>query len=551
MSNASSTLVTRCPKCTTAFRITSTLLDSAKGAVRCGSCLHIFRAQDYLVTPTDKPDATPPAARTTATPKKPDTAQLIAPKAAQPAATSKQSPAQSSPTQPTKTAAAKATTVTKAITGAKAAIDKPAASKPEALSMRPAPTSSFSAPTPQKTAAKPAPVAANKPTTKTFSKSSLDQIDDLLISDEMDEPKAQKNAYEFDGFMEIDTKPQLDVSLFEHSRSNKREEELKSNTDESWAEMLLDEEDEKEMPNYSTARQNAANTAETAESLAQEETNAAIAHHQAMLDQAEADSDSTPPARSQPGLMFSIVGDNSPSGDTDLSDEMSSLPSTTAIGGQRNAAEPSFDANLFESPSESEKSTPSPAKAEPKIRAYDNSRSALLMNIIPAPVEFTSKRMRSWSQKKLWPTLSFIALIALVIQVSWFKFDYLSRIEPYRTAYTYICPYLGCKVPTLVDTNQIKAYQVTVRPLQDVEEALLVDLMILNGAPFDQPYPDLVLAFMDMDEKPVASRRFTPKEYLGGELAGSKLMPHNQPIHLTLDLADPGPNAINYKVYIP
>lgn len=42
-------MVTRCPKCATAFRITSTQLESAKGAVRCGSCLHIFKAQDYLV----------------------------------------------------------------------------------------------------------------------------------------------------------------------------------------------------------------------------------------------------------------------------------------------------------------------------------------------------------------------------------------------------------------------------------------------------------------------------------------------------------------------
>jgi predicted Zn finger-like uncharacterized protein len=59
-----SNMVTRCPKCATSFRITSAQLQSAKGAVRCGSCLHIFKAQDYLVSgaPADKPSASQPKA---------------------------------------------------------------------------------------------------------------------------------------------------------------------------------------------------------------------------------------------------------------------------------------------------------------------------------------------------------------------------------------------------------------------------------------------------------------------------------------------------------
>src|SRR3954462_1992241 len=50
-------MVTRCPTCATAFRVTSTQLESAKGAVRCGSCLHIFQAQDYLVKTEEEKSA--------------------------------------------------------------------------------------------------------------------------------------------------------------------------------------------------------------------------------------------------------------------------------------------------------------------------------------------------------------------------------------------------------------------------------------------------------------------------------------------------------------
>ena len=40
--------ITQCPKCDTTFRITPAQLKVAKGAVRCGACLHVFRASDHF-----------------------------------------------------------------------------------------------------------------------------------------------------------------------------------------------------------------------------------------------------------------------------------------------------------------------------------------------------------------------------------------------------------------------------------------------------------------------------------------------------------------------
>lgn len=39
-----SSLITRCPKCSTAFRVSDEVLGMAKGKVRCGQCFHIFNA---------------------------------------------------------------------------------------------------------------------------------------------------------------------------------------------------------------------------------------------------------------------------------------------------------------------------------------------------------------------------------------------------------------------------------------------------------------------------------------------------------------------------
>ncbi|MEO9273871.1 DUF3426 domain-containing protein [Marinomonas sp. 5E14-1] len=54
-------LITRCPKCSTAFRVNDEVLSMAKGKVRCGQCFHIFDAhasKPTLPETTEKPEAT-------------------------------------------------------------------------------------------------------------------------------------------------------------------------------------------------------------------------------------------------------------------------------------------------------------------------------------------------------------------------------------------------------------------------------------------------------------------------------------------------------------
>ncbi len=46
------TLYTRCPSCNTAFKVTNQLLSLAEGKVRCGACLVVFQASDYMLEPT-------------------------------------------------------------------------------------------------------------------------------------------------------------------------------------------------------------------------------------------------------------------------------------------------------------------------------------------------------------------------------------------------------------------------------------------------------------------------------------------------------------------
>lgn len=554
MTSASNQQITRCPKCGTAFRITQTQLQSANGAVRCGSCLNVFKAMDYLVAPVVAKPVEAPKPINTITPKPEVTATdnknippvSDKPLVGKPLDTKDAPQAKPAPQSPP--------------ISEKAATTKPApANKPEQLAIlstiKPLPIN----PAPVVTATKPAPKPElQKPVIRTLDKSSLEKADDILISDDMDDTKSDTKSYEFDSFMDIDTTPKAEVSLFERKIRHQDIDELHS-ADESWAEMLIDDESD-DAPRFMAQRTATSNDEE--DFYATERTPSPPSAPQVTEQKPE-------PAKTTPGLMFSLIdeqeetdstkpaaGINREKADDDfvLSDELANIPDHDGFKSSPATQEsPLLDPSIFETPDNavSDDSPKRQVKTQPKIRAYDGSRTALLMNIIPAPIEFTSKRMRRWYQRILWPALSLVALVALIAQLAWFSFDYFSRVEPYRTAYALLCPYLKCQLPSLVDTRQISAFNLVVREHPETAGALAVDVMIMNNAPFDQPYPDLVLVFTDIDENEVASRRFSPAEYLGGEAAGSSHMPQKQPVHLTLDLVDPGEKAVNYHIYIP
>ena len=53
-------MYTKCPECSTVFRISDAQLLAANGKVRCGHCKHVFNALDRLLM--DLPTGEPPPA---------------------------------------------------------------------------------------------------------------------------------------------------------------------------------------------------------------------------------------------------------------------------------------------------------------------------------------------------------------------------------------------------------------------------------------------------------------------------------------------------------
>lgn len=469
-------MITRCPVCETSFRITESQLKTARGAVRCGSCLQIFKAADHLVQ--RRPGSTD------------TTAKAAAPARGQ---------------APTKSPSSRFAVDLRGDTGEIPTAQPDQGSTPERWRVDDLETGE----------------QASTDSRFQFDQTAIDaqddvapsdSEDDLLISDDMplaDEGRPRASAFGDDElFIDLDSWNPQEKSLFDRKAKSRDDEddEEKEQADESWALELLEEDDD--------------------EPVSQPRRAAAPPAQESFRDfDVPAGSDGRPAPR--PASERKPVPESKPESEPEpFSASRDDDTDDLWLDDRSIIAEDDYDHDTGD-------------------------RSELLKRIEPAPVEFAIYHGPNWRKTLLWGGLSILGLLLLIAQVAWLQFDRLSREQPYRDLYAAVCPHVGCQLPSLAEPDKIRTSNLVVRSHPQAEGALMVDTILLNTASHAQPFPDLILSFSNIHGETLAARRFTPREYLAGELAGRTEMPSNQPVHLTLEIADPGPEAVNYSAYIP
>lgn len=146
-----------------------------------------------------------------------------------------------------------------------------------------------------------------------------------------------------------------------------------------------------------------------------------------------------------------------------------------------------------------------------------------------------------------WAAVAGLALAGLAAQLWMRELPRLALDARYRPALETFCARVGCTLPVLRDASRIRSQRLVVRSHPERDDALRVDAVIVNRAPWPQPWPELELRFSDLRGELVAARRFGPGEYLDRALAAERPeMPSRRPVQIALELVDPGPDAVNY-----
>jgi len=468
-------MITRCPACSTAFKVNSDQLASAKGAVRCGSCLQVFRAADNC----------------------------------QP----------QEPTKPTLTEIdiSLDSVIAEEYFATQATLES------QELSIEP----------PAEKATQDAQLETTselEPLSDSSELSSGYDLPDAEMSPEAEPPSAESEEnfeenFE-ERFIDDDTgskhhKVEAQAAL---TPAFETEKEDTTETDESWAlAMMMQELDSQpnaaSVPTPGIPEYDQDETSEAADNAIRFAL--ALNEDPDEIDEIKIE---IPGTQSDPGAVNETEADQHDNSDNDQA-------STT----ETSTAEPISDEPL---------TAIGPEEDQPEL-----SKEEILGRIKPEPVEMAFRKpQRSFFW--VWAFGSLVGLAALAGQLAWYMFDELNRQEPYRQFYQIACTQLKCTLPPQVDLEKLKASNLVVRSHPKANDALVIDMIILNSAKFKQKFPKILLSFSNLEDKAIASRIFTPSEYLAGELAGAKLMPKQQPIHISLNIVDPGKHAVNYRVKV-
>ena len=157
-----------------------------------------------------------------------------------------------------------------------------------------------------------------------------------------------------------------------------------------------------------------------------------------------------------------------------------------------------------------------------------------------------SSRRPAKSRKFLYLSLLALCLL-LLIQLFYSYRTKLLEHPTTREATQKICSWVGCQLENVRHLDQIKLLSHTVYTHPNTPNVLIINTSIQNNAANPQPYPLLEVSFLNQKAEIVALRRFAPEEYLS-KAQQAKLMPPKTPEEFSLNIEDPGKDAVRFQL---
>lgn len=164
----------------------------------------------------------------------------------------------------------------------------------------------------------------------------------------------------------------------------------------------------------------------------------------------------------------------------------------------------------------------------------------------PAPV-YVRPRRRVSRASVAWTLGCFLLALLLVAQLAW-----ADRVELFRNPSTQawvaqFCRTVPCNLPLIKDTARLELLSRDVRPDPNAVGTLTITATVRNNAAFRQPWPVVVVELNDLDNKPVAMRRFRPSEYMTDPARRAAGIAPGATAVVAFEVADPGRRAIAFQ----
>ena len=171
---------------------------------------------------------------------------------------------------------------------------------------------------------------------------------------------------------------------------------------------------------------------------------------------------------------------------------------------------------------------------------------------IPMQLRDDIEQLQNTSQRRWHPLIGVSLIIVLLLvsfsQLAFFRAHELVKLIPSsRPILESFCDSIGCQYSGPRDTKQIQLLSRDVRLHPKEKKALLISAAMINNAYFAQPYPDIHVRLSDISGNVVAERIFNSKTYMGKISNPFLLMKSKTPVHINFEVVDPGKDAINFE----
>ena len=181
-----------------------------------------------------------------------------------------------------------------------------------------------------------------------------------------------------------------------------------------------------------------------------------------------------------------------------------------------------------------------------------HNNSNLKKEDVPFQLRNDIESLQATSKRRLHPLLSasfiLILFVLSVAQLSYFRaHDLVTLIPASRPLLASLCEKVDCLYSGPTDTKKIQLISRDVRLHSKEKNALLITAAMINDAYFDQPYPNIHVRLSDISGNIIAERIFNPKTYMGKLSNPFLLMKSKTPVHINFEVVDPGRDAVNFE----
>lgn len=146
-----------------------------------------------------------------------------------------------------------------------------------------------------------------------------------------------------------------------------------------------------------------------------------------------------------------------------------------------------------------------------------------------------------------WGAILLLLALTLSAQLAWAARVQLLRDPATHALVARACQSIDCRIPPIADPAQLELLSRDVRPDPATAGALTITATLRNNASFRQAWPIVTVTLTDLDNHPVAMRRFRSYEYMTDPARRAAGIAPGATVAVAFEVADPGKNAVAFQ----